>query len=288
MSSTTQASRSTGGAPTGRRVRQHAMDDGVSSTFGREPPRLLPFALVLATALSPFTAQAGVAGSAALTSDYVFRGVSQNNEEPAVQAGIEYAHDSGFYVGTWGSNVSWLSDTITGEGGREISNSVEIDGYLGYRGKAGDTFAYDVGVLTYWYPGDYPGGFNSPDTTELYAGFTVTPAEPISLGLKYSYAVTDLFGYGDSDGSGYLDASANWTFAEGWTLNLHAGKQWIESNKDFEYTDWKVGVTKAFGDSGFSIAAAYTGTDADDALYTNAYGNELADDRVALTLSKGF
>lgn len=242
----------------------------------------------LATVLAAFglaatnTAQAGVSGSATLTSDYVFRGVSQTNEEPALQGGIEYAHDGGFYVGAWGSNVSWLSD-IPGD----ISSSLELDGYLGYRGKAGGNVAWDVGVLQYWYPGTFPDGFNSADTTELYAGFTITPVDTVSFGLKYSHAVTDLFGYTDSDGSGYLDASANWSFVPGWTLNLHAGKQWIENNEDFEYTDWKLGVTKSF-DSGFSIAAAWTDTDAEQALYTNAYGNALADGRFALTLSKTF
>jgi uncharacterized protein (TIGR02001 family) len=241
----------------------------------------LPLQLAVAL-LVPCAAQAGTSGNLSLTSDYVFRGVSQTNEEPALQGGVEYAHDSGFYAGAWGSNISWLSD-IPGD----ISSSVELDGYVGFRRSAGAHITWDVGALQYWYPGDYPAGFNSADTTELYAGITVTPNDALSLGLKYSHAVTDLFGYIDSDGSGYLDASANWSFAPGWTLNLHAGKQWIESNRDFQYSDWKLGVTKAF-DSGFAIAAAYTDTDADHALYTNAHGNALADDRFALTVSRAF
>lgn len=227
-------------------------------------------------------AHAGTSGSASLTSDYIFRGVSQTNGDPALQGGIEYAHDSGFYAGVWGSNISWLSD-VPGD----ISSSLELDGYLGYRGKVNDVFSYDVGALTYYYPGDFPDGFSRADTTEIYAGATVTPVENLSLGLKYSYAVTELFGYVGSEGSGYLDGSANWTFSPGWTLNAHYGKQWIEDNEAFEYSDWKLGVTKAF-DNGFSIAAAYTGTDADDALYTNAFGNKIADDTVALTLTKAF
>jgi uncharacterized protein (TIGR02001 family) len=228
------------------------------------------------------SASAATSGSVALTSDYVFRGVSQTNEDPALQGGVEYAHDSGFYIGAWGSNISWLSD-IPGD----ISSSLELDGYLGFRGKAGDIFAYDVGALTYYYPGDFPKDFNEANTTELYAGATVTPVESLSLGLKYSYSLSDLFGYTDSDGSGYLDASLNWTFSPGWTLNAHGGKQWIEHNEDFEYTDWKLGVTKTF-DSGFSIAAAYTDTDADTPLYTNAYGHEIADGRFAVTFAKAF
>ena len=96
-----------------------------------------------------------------------------------------------------------------------------------------------------------------------------------------------MFGYVDSDGSGYLDLSLNWTFTPGWTLNVHGGNQWIENNEAFEYTDWKLGVTKAF-DNGFSIAGAYTDTDAEEALYTNAFGNEIADGTFSLTFAKAF
>ncbi len=232
-------------------------------------------------------AHAATTGTVSLASDYVFRGVSQTNKDPALQGGIEIliesrARDSGFYAGAWGSNVSWLSD-LPGD----ISSSLELDGYVGYRAKLGEHVSWDIGVLQYWYPGDYPDGFNSADTTELYAGVTATPAGGLALGLKYSHAVTDLFGYVDSDGSGYLDASANWSFVPGWTLHLHAGRQWIRNNRAFQYTDWKVGVTRAF-DSGFSVAAAFTDTNADAALYTNAPGNALADGRVALTLTKAF
>lgn len=241
------------------------------------------YATLVSTALVGLgmaTAHAGTSGSLALTSDYLFRGISQNNQEPALQGGIEYAADSGFYVGSWGSNVSWLSDVSTDEA--PVSNSVELDFYGGYRGKFNDTVGFDVGALYYWYPGDYPSGFNSPDTGEIYFG--------ISAGVfsaKYSYALTDLFGYADSDGSGYLDAAVNWEFVPTWTLNAHAGKQWIENNEDFEYVDWKLGVTKSF-EGGFAIALAYSDTDAERAFYTNSHGNHLGEDTVVLTLTKTF
>lgn len=235
---------------------------------------------VLLTLAPVGMARAGVSGSVALTSDYIFRGVSQTNQEPALQAGLEYAADSGFYVGTWGSNINWLSDLSTTQA--PISSSLELDGYAGYRGKFGDSVGFDVGALYYWYPGDYPSGFNSADTAELYFG--------ISAGVfsaKYSYALTDLFGYADSDGSGYLDVAVNWEFVPTWTLNLHGGKQWIENNEDFEYTDWKLGVTRSF-DGGFAVALAYTDTDTERALYTNVHGNYIGDDTVVLTLTRTF
>lgn len=222
-------------------------------------------------------AEAAVSSNVALTSDYVFRGASQTNREPAIQGGFDVTTEGGAYFGTWGSSISWLSDL-----GGDISSNAEIDGYAGYRGSFSDSVAYDVGAIYYWYPGSYPAGFNDADTAEIYFGITAG-----IFGLKYSYAITDLFGYTDSDGSGYLDASVNWGFADTWTLNLHAGKQWIENNEDFEYVDWKIGATKAF-DNGFSIAVAYTDTDAEESLYTNAFGEVTADESVFITLSRSF
>ena len=256
-----------------------------SRTLTTRSIRRTAMASVLAGLAFASTAHAGTTGSVTVTSDYIFRGVSQTNQEPALQGGLEYAAESGAYIGAWGSNVSWLSDLSSTAA--PISSSLEIDVYGGYRGKFSDTVSYDVGALYYWYPGDFPSGFNSADTLEVYAGITVAASEKITLGAKYSVAATDLFGYADSSGSGYLDLSANVVVAEGWTLGAHAGKQWIDGNGAFEYADWKLGVTKAFS-NGFSVGVAYTGTDADDALYTNPYGNKVARDTVALTVTKAF
>ena len=221
-----------------------------------------------------------VAGSATLVSDYVFRGVSQTNQDPAVQAGIEWAADSGFYVGSWGSNISWLSDLSTDD--FDISSSVELDFYAGYRGQFSDAVKFDASVLYYWYPGDFPSDFNSADTVELAFGITWS-----LLTAKVYYAPTDLFGYADSDGSVYVDLALNWEFVPTWTLNAHVGRQWIENNGDYDYTDWKLGVTKGFA-NGFSVALAYVDTNADEDLYTNPRGNFIADATAVLTLGKAW
>jgi len=195
-------------------------------------------------------------GSVTLTSDYLFRGISQTNQNPAIQGGLEYATDSGFYVGAWGSSISWLSDSDP-----DISSQVEVDGYLGYRGSFGESgLGYDVGAIYYWYPGDYPGGFNSADTTEIYFGLSYGFGDTTSLSAKYSYAVTDLFGLPDSDGSGALDLGANWEFIPSWTLNTALGKQWVSNYDGSDYAYWKVGISKSF-DNGFTLAAAYNDED---------------------------
>ena len=256
-----------------------------SRTLTTRSIRRTAMASVLAGLAFASTAHAGTTGTVSVTSDYIFRGVSQTNQEPALQGGLEYAAESGAYIGAWGSNVSWLSDLSSPAA--PISSSLELDVYGGYRGKFNDTVSYDVGALYYWYPGDFPSGFNSADTLEVYAGITIAASEKVTLGAKYSVAATDLFGYTDSSGSGYLDLSANFAVADTWTLSAHAGKQWIDGNGAFEYADWKLGVTKAFS-NGFSVGLAYTGTDADTALYTNPFGSKIARDTVALTVTKAF
>lgn len=237
---------------------------------------LLASAILLASG----SAAAGTSGTLALTSDYLFRGLSQTNQEPALQGGIEYAHDGGFYAGVWGSNISWLSDYSSA--GVPVSNSVELDGYLGWRGAVGEHVKLDAGVYTYYYPGDYPAGFVRPYTTEAYFGVLLGPAS-----LKYYHAATNLFGFADSDGSGYLDASVNYEFSPGWVLNAHAGRQRVRRTSAASYSDWRLGLTRNFS-SGWSLALAYADTNAERAVYTNAFGNYLGRSTGVLTVTKTF
>lgn len=246
----------------------------------------LPLVASCVLALAPvLAARAGTTGSVALTSDYLFRGVSQTGQDPALQAGVEYAASSGAYAGAWGSSISWLSDLSTAAA--PISSSLELDVYGGWRGTLGEHAGIDVGAIFYAYPGDFPDGFNRADTGEVYAAVSFTPFDGGSLGAKYSHALTDLFGYADSDGSGYLELNASWAFQEGWSLAAQAGHQWIESNDAFEYAQWRLGGTRTFA-NGFSVAAAWSDTDADRALYTNPQGEFIADDAFTLTLAKAF
>ncbi len=139
------------------------------------------FALAQAKpAASPHT----FTGNVGFVSEYRYRGISQTDGKPALQGGFDYAHTSGVYLGTWASNVSWLSDTGLAK------SSLEWDFYGGFKGAAGD-FGYDFGVLQYYYPGNFDtwkaAGNASPNTTELYAAGTWK-----MLTLKYSHAVTDI------------------------------------------------------------------------------------------------
>lgn len=83
-------------------------------------------------------------GNIALTSDYVFRGLSQSWNNPAVQGGVDWDTGAGFHFGLWGSSVNFKDVT---------AGTMETDLYGGYAGKLGTRLSYDVGFIYYWYPG---------------------------------------------------------------------------------------------------------------------------------------
>lgn len=238
----------------------------------------------MASAMTPAVAAEAPAsqwvGNAGVVSDYLFRGLSQSNRKPAMQAGAEFDHAGGWYVGGWGSNVSWLSDGSTTAA--PVSSSVELDFYGGWRGSLGGDWSVDLGAYRYQYPGSYPAGFTLPNTSELYAALGWK-----SLSLKYSYALTNLFGYADSEHSGYLDLSWNQPLAPGWQLNAHAGHQRVENVPGASYSDWKLGVTRNFG-STWSVALGYYDSNARRSVYTNAQGRYLGRATALLSLARSF
>ena len=116
-----------------------------------------------------------VSGSAAIASDYRFRGVSQSDQEMAVQGGITIAHDSGAYIGTWASNLAGWG-TFGGA-------NMELDLIAGYKAAIAANATLDVGLT--WYV--YPGGADKTDFAEPYAKLTGT-AGPASLTAGVAYA----------------------------------------------------------------------------------------------------
>jgi uncharacterized protein (TIGR02001 family) len=194
-----------------------------------------------------------------VVTDYRYRGISQTRLKPALQGGIDYAHKSGFYVGTWASTIKWIKDS----GG---NGDIEWDIYGGYKGTAGPV-GYDVGVLRYQYPNN---SLNpSANTTELYVAGTMGPAT-----LKYSHSVSNLFGFADSKGSGYLDLSATFDLGNGYSVVPHVGHQAVRHNTGFSYTDYSVTLGKDFG-NGISVSAAAVGTDVDHVHYLSPEGKRL-------------
>jgi uncharacterized protein (TIGR02001 family) len=256
-----------------------------------------PVAPVLAED-SPHTLTANVG----LFSEYIFRGITQTAEDPAVQGGFDYGHSSGFYVGTWASNVSWLRDF-----GAYNTSSLEWDFYGGFKRNFGSTdFYFDVGTIYYYYPGNRNPGFFDADTWELYAGVGWK-----WLGLKLSYSLQDYFGARPTgqktDGTWYLDFFANYPIGEtGFAVNGHFGILDVKNdgNEDIDpttgnfvnggkasYEDWKIGVSYTVPSGVLKNLEAglyYTDSNAKARFYTDLNGLNTADDAFVLYVKKTF
>ena len=180
--------------------------------------------------------------------DYRYRGISQSRLQPAIQGGADLAHKSGLYIGTWASSIKWIKDA----GG---DASAEVDIYGGYK-TTYSGIGFDVGFLRYLYPSSsLP---ISPYTTEIYLAGTWGPAT-----LKYSHALTNLFGFADSKNSYYVDLSAAFDLPwYGLTLTPHVGRQSVRNNSSASYNDWSLTLGKDFG-NGFSASLAYVDTSTD-------------------------
>jgi len=220
--------------------------------------------LILAALAVPGVAMADgspFSGNVSLTTDYLYRGMSQTGGGPAIQGGFDYANPNGFYIGAWGSNVSWVPAS---------SASLELDTYLGYRNSFAEDFSYDVGFLRYNYPGYYASGVTKADTNEIYGliGWKWVT-------LKYSYALGDIFGVAADSGSSYVDLSASYTLeGSGVILGAHYGKQTVKATdssnlvtsgyaKDgADYSDYNLSVAKDF--SGYVWKLLYSDTNAAD------------------------
>jgi uncharacterized protein (TIGR02001 family) len=240
--------------------------------------KLLPVALATsllagATVTQVAHADMEISGNVALTSDYRFRGISQSDEDIAIQGGFDLGWDTGIYVGVWGSSVDF--NGVDGEG---FDGSLELDYYVGWASDIGDSgFAIDVGYLYYDYPGDSSSG--EGDYQELYGSLSWND---LAVGMAYSddyYGETDTFFYYYADYS----LGINDTF----TIDFHVGYNDLEKNGGFlatdedSYIDYSVGVTASWLAVDWTLA--YVGTDLDE---EDVFDTEWGDDSIIFTISK--
>tara|TARA_Y100000768_G_scaffold306236_1_gene240242 strand:+ start:363 stop:998 length:636 start_codon:yes stop_codon:yes gene_type:complete len=192
---------------------------------------------------------AEVTANVSLTSNYVWRGVSQTGDELAIQGGFDYAGESGVYAGIWGSNVSFNYEFDASAGGNEF------DVYGGY---ANDMF--DVGFVSY----QYPGNSSDLDFTEVYLGFT--PIEGFSI-YYYDLATSDFDGEFESIVSDYISLGYEvGNFSASYGMYGDAGDDIL--------------LSYGFGCGSFDCALSYFDFSADDSSF-----DELEDNGVYFSIS---
>lgn len=227
-----------------------------------------------------------LAYNVAAYTDYRFRGIAQTNFNPALQGGVDFAHKSGFYLGAFASNVSWVKDFNGASKG-----NFEVDLYGGYKGEIVKDFGYDVGLVTYQYPGNNSGAagttgaglYSNANTNEIYGALTYS-----FFTLKYSRSLGDFLGNLKSRGSQYLDLSANFDIGNGLTLTPHLGRQTVPNQGGAaDYTDYSLTIAKDFG-NGLAVSAAAIGTNANKAFYTDTGGRFLGKSTLVVGVKYSF
>jgi uncharacterized protein (TIGR02001 family) len=191
-----------------------------------------------------------VTGSAVGQTDYMFRNISQTRNRPAAQGNLELSHESGFYIGGFVSNV-----TFVGTDARQ-----EVDGLAGFRFELSG-LKVDIGGVYYSYPG-YTAQPGQYDLAFAEAVMKLSyEIEPVTLLGTAAYS-PDFFG---SSGDGvWLEGGFDWkTPVFDITLSGRLGYQWIERNDRFgapDYLAYGVFLQREIA-AGFSVSVGYYGTD---------------------------
>tara|TARA_B100000927_G_scaffold252312_1_gene217540 strand:- start:262 stop:927 length:666 start_codon:yes stop_codon:yes gene_type:complete len=174
-----------------------------------------------------------LSGNVAVTTDYIWRGMTQNAGDPSVSGGFDLEEDSGFYLGIWAANVSALNDTApdtaTLDDGTITTGSLELDGYTGFAGSFNDDAGFDVGYIAYTYPGVKAWDFEEFYLTFDFFGAYVTYAAGLGSANDYTevgYSIdagpgSFSISYGDYDksGSNYL-VGYDWSIGD-FTLGFY-------------------------------------------------------------------
>ena len=220
----------------------------------------------VSTLNADFLSEVETSANVALTSNYVWRGMTQTANDMALQGGFDISY-KGLYAGVWGSNVDFGSDA-----------SLEIDLYVGYANSI-DAFSYDINYSQYTYPGE---------TDELNSG-------ELSLTLGYDFEVIAVsakyyLGVDTND----VNNANDWEPENGWEVGISAPLPWGLS-ADATYGDYgsgedsigeyySIGLTKEFDK--FAVNVMYTGMDFDSS--TAGHDGDGKEDNLVVTLSASF
>lgn len=196
-----------------------------------------------------------VTGSAAVTSDYRFRGVSQSGGDIAIQGGITVSHASGFYVGTWGSSIDLGS----------LYGSTELDIFGGWTGEVSSGVTTDIGLLYYAYPNGTGG---DSEFFEPYASISAMagPAK-VKLGATYAWKQDALPNFAGNKKSDNLYLYGNVDFAipnTPLTLSGHLGYTDGALAPCYYCTSDRTGIDYSIGASAtiygpLSVSVSYVG-----------------------------
>ena len=229
--------------------------------------------IVLATAvaavLTSGVAAADLSANAGIFSNYIWRGVTQTDDQAAGQGGIDWGNDSGLYAGTWVSNVTFPGneeDDLGNHIGFSTGSGYEMDVYAGFAGEAGSV-GYDLGVITYQYPISPEFNF-----TEVYVSGTMSI---VTIGVNYTVDAASgnkdsVFDSGDIYAFGSLDFAAGKSDASIYVGSYMFTNDQKFANGELDYNHFGASI----GKDGFTFAVDKNDIDGgsvDNVRFTASY-----------------
>ncbi len=215
-------------------------------------------AAAVSASLTSGVALADLSANAAITSNYIWRGVTQTNDQAAGQGGIDWSDDSGLYAGTWVSNVAF--GTVSGGG-------YEMDLYAGFAGEAGD-IGYDIGVISYQYPVASNTNFTEVYASASFSMLTVGLAYTVDAGTANKNAPFD-------SGDLYLSGSIDYSVGKS-DVSLYAGTYMFDADGtgagkagDVNYSHFGASISK----DGFTFALDKNDIDTANPVFGAADGS---------------
>lgn len=236
----------------------------------------LSCAMVLASGSAFAESDWKLTGNVGLVSDYLFRGITQTDSNPAIQGGFDLTHEDGFFAGVWGSNVE--SDATDATVVNYNGANMELDTYLGWSGEVADKTTLTAKVLRYNYP-DTRFDPNNTNEFSLYLGHDFG-AFSGKVGVNWS---DDFYGFGDAT---YMDLGISIPVGPV-TVGLHYGAQDYSTDNVAggadDYQDYSIGVSGTA--AGLNLGLTYTGT---SGVSTANPFNPSYDDALVFSVSKSF
>ena len=168
-----------------------------------------------------------------VTSDYIWRGATQNKQRAVVQGGLDYSHDSGVAIGIWGSNV---------DGG------TEIDFYGSYTLNVNDDLSISPGLTFYHYI--YGEDVSNLDTLEYNLNFGI---------YGFDLSVNYIENYFKTDSSAmYYALGKSFDIAKDLSFGIVLGYNHFddEDNTGDSFFHYMVSLTKAMND--FEVGVHYS------------------------------
>lgn len=210
--------------------------------------------------------------SVALTTDYVWRGVTQTLRDPAIQGSVDYTHSSGFYAGVWASNVDFTDDAP------DDGADIEVDAYFGIGGELDNGIGWDIGYLRYIYPGTTAGNDFDWNEYHISASYSYFSA---SINYSNDYLALDDTGLYYTLGAEYginnFTVSANINYLDADDLGENLGND----PSDEGGFDYNIGVSTGLAGFDFDLRYYDTGSELED-----SFGSDDPSDRVVFTISK--